>query len=1223
MPEQLTGVIERITFHNLDNGYCVLRVQARGHRDVVTVVGHCPQVVAGEYVTATGDWVTDRTHGLQFKAAELKTTAPHTPEGIAKYLGSGLVKGIGPKFAKRIVDVFGENTLEVIDKSPTFLSQVKGIGPKLIEKIRQSWEVQRESRKILVFLQSYGIGTAMAVRIYKEYGENAIDLIKKNPYRLSTDIWGIGFHTADQIALNLGVARDSPYRAQAAVRHVLQEATGDGHVGFPEELLREHAVEMTQIPPAGIIDAIEQLRITDEVVRDSVQAAGGGLASPPNPPTPFPAREGGFESPEEPSSPPSLAGKGDGGLGRVGVGSSESLIFLKPMFLSELGVARSVKQLAKGPHPLPAVDVDGAIAWAEKKMRIALAESQRAAIRAAVTHKLMVVTGGPGTGKTTIVRAIIEIFLAKSLNVVLCAPTGRAAKRLSESTGREATTIHRLLGFDPRGGFARGREEPLDADLVVVDETSMVDVVLMNRLLQAVPEYACVVFVGDVDQLPSVGAGSVLTDLIESKTVPVARLTEIHRQAGSSWIVRAAHAVNRGEVPESAPVGGDGDFYFVEANEPEAVVGIIRQMVTERIPKKFGLDPFRDVQVLTPQVKTLLGVQNLNRELQSALNPGHPPNPPHAGGRGVAPHAGGRGVAEVKRFDTAFRVGDKVMQMRNNYDREVFNGDIGRVVGIDIDDQTLAVEFDGREVPYDFNDLDELQLSYACSIHKCVAGYGRTSVASRGLVPVRDVRVGDQVQTGLGGARRVLDRVETGNKPIVRVRTRCGYTLDVSAEHPLLVATEQKRAHYQIAGNLVPGTFACIDRSVVAGQVVRLPEITYDQTQKLQKRVTPPTVLEEDVAWALGVIVGDGCCRDKRDGMVDVSNQDVELITAYRGVFERMGLSVTVRPTRNISRVYFCSVPLRRWLERLGLGYNLAADKTVPHIIFGADARCRGAFLRGLFDTDGSVGRCNIRFTTASPQMARDVQDLLLSLGIVAVRFSQGERHHKVAVSGTALPAFAERVGFTVPQKKQRLVERLARCGRGVGKTNIDSIPFGTGLVREVRALIPSGKGIKGRGLFAHRNVGDRFLVDALRGAFRPNYSHLRRAERALSKRGLPIPEGIQTTLRENYFYDPIVSVEQLPDETTMYDLEVEDHHSFVVNGFVCHNSQGSEYPAVVIPVHTQHFTMLQRNLIYTGITRGRKLVVLVGSRKAMWIAVNTAETKQRYTLLKWRLTAE
>ncbi len=684
MAEQVTGVVERITFHNLDNGYCVLRVQARGHRDLVTVVGHTQQVVAGEYVTANGEWITDRTHGQQFKADEIKTNPPHTAEGIAKYLGSGLIKGIGPKFAQRIVDMFKENTLEVLEKSPTFLTQVKGIGPKMIEKIRKSWEEQRESRKIMVFLQSHGIGTARAVRIYKTYGENAIELIKANPYRLSADIWGVGFATADELAIKLGLPRDSPYRAQAAVRHVLSEASGDGHVGYPEELLCSAAVELTEIPEKGITDAIEQLRIVDEVVRDSVGKAEGGGRKAEDQTEDESAAPASSDPPSAFRPPP-----------------SESLVFLKPLFLAELGTARAIKALAKGPHPLPAVDMSAAIDWVEKKMGILLAGSQRVAIQEAVANKLMVVTGGPGTGKTTIVRAIIEIFLAKSLRVLLCAPTGRAAKRLTESTGREAKTIHRLLEFDPGvGGFKRGRENPLDADLLVVDETSMVDVVLMNRLLQAVPPWACVVFVGDVDQLPSVGAGSVLTDLIDSKTVPVARLTEVHRQAGSSWIVRAAHSVNRGEVPESAPVGGSGDFYFIEANEPDQVIGIIRQMVTDRIPKKFGLDAFRDVQVLSPQVKTALGVANLNRELQAALNPG------------------GAGVAEIKRFDNTFRAGDKVMQMKNNYDREVFNGDIGRVTDIDADDQMLVVEFDGRPVEYDFNDLDELQLAYACSIHK-------------------------------------------------------------------------------------------------------------------------------------------------------------------------------------------------------------------------------------------------------------------------------------------------------------------------------------------------------------------------------------------------------------------------------------------------------------------------------------------------------------------------
>jgi exodeoxyribonuclease V alpha subunit len=670
MPEQLTGVIERITFHNEDNGYCVLRVSTRGHRDLITVVGHLQQVVAGEYITATGDWVTDRVHGMQFRAAEIQTQPPQSVEGIIRYLGSGLIKGIGPRYAKRIVDVFGERTLDVIDRSPAFLAQVKGIGPKLIEKIRKSWEETRGARKIMVFLHSLKIGPARATKIYRHFterGEEPITAIKANPYRLGNEIWGIGFKQSDEIALNLGIPLNSPFRAQAAVRHVLAEETNNGHVGYPEELVIQKACELTGIDAVGIIDAIEQLRITDEIVRDSPAAAtkNARLRCP---------------------------------LGELPAGN---LLFLRPFFLAESGVARAVKMLAHGPHPLAEVSVEDMLHWAEQRMKIIFADSQRAAIRAAVTHKLLVITGGPGTGKTTIVRAIIEIFERYQLRVLLTAPTGRAAKRLSESTGREAKTIHRLLEFTPgTREFARNRENPLHVDLLVVDETSMVDILLMNKLLQAVPPWACVVLVGDVDQLPSVGAGAVLTDLIAAQTVPVARLTEVHRQAESSWIVRAAHAINQGEEPLSAPPGGHGDFYFIEANEPEAIIDRIIQMVRDRIPAKFQLDPFRDIQVLSPQVKTLLGVQNLNRELQTVLNPARP------------------GVAEVKKYDTVFRVGDKVMQIRNNYDREVFNGDIGRVVAIDTSEHALFVDYDSRIVEYDFADLDELQLAYAISVHK-------------------------------------------------------------------------------------------------------------------------------------------------------------------------------------------------------------------------------------------------------------------------------------------------------------------------------------------------------------------------------------------------------------------------------------------------------------------------------------------------------------------------
>lgn len=646
MAETVSGVIERIVFHNPENGYAVLRVIAK-MRGPVTVVGNAPAIYAGEYVDAAGTWVQDRDHGLQFKADSLKILPPHSKEGIVRYLASGLVKGIGGHFAQKIVDVFGERTLSIIDESPSFLSEVKGIGKKRIQQISESWKQQKAVRDIMMFLQGLGVGTNRAVRIYKTYGVTAIDTIRENPYCLATDIWGIGFRTADDMAFKLGLPKDSPVRARAAVIYVLKELSGEGHVGGPEEGVIEQTAHLTEIDHDILQKAVEAEIASGELVRDTM----------------------------------------DG----------DRWLYLKNLYMAETGAAHGLLSLAQGPHPLPRVDMEMAIKWVGEKMKVQLAPAQQQAIRRSLRDKVMVITGGPGVGKTTIVRGIVEIFAAKKMRIALCAPTGRAAKRLGESTGKEAKTIHRLLEYEPTNGFQRNAERPLDYDLVVVDETSMVDISLINYLLRAISPWACVVFVGDVDQLPSVGPGTVLADIINSGAVPVVRLTQIFRQAGESWIVRAAHSVNEGELPTSAPPNS-GDFYFVAAEQPAEIIDKLVTMVRDRIPARFGADAFNGVQVLTPMNRSELGVRNLNQVMQAALNP---PGPP-----------------EIQRFGWTFRVGDKVIQTVNNYQREVFNGDIGRVAEVNMNDNELLVSFDGKVVSYDFGELDELMLAYAITIHK-------------------------------------------------------------------------------------------------------------------------------------------------------------------------------------------------------------------------------------------------------------------------------------------------------------------------------------------------------------------------------------------------------------------------------------------------------------------------------------------------------------------------
>ena len=648
--DRLTGLIERVTFHSPESGFAVLKVKVRGQRDLQTVVGTAPSVSAGEWVDAQGRWVMDSEHGRQFKSQTLRTAPPNTPEGVERYLGSGLIKGIGPKFAGRLVKAFGLEVFDVIQKSPDRLREVEGIGPTRQECITKGWDVQRAVREIMVFLHSHGVGTSRAFRIYKTYGEGAIEKVQTNPYALAQDIWGIGFKTADQIAEKLGIDRQSDIRARAGVVHVLQTLTDDGHCAYARDGLVKKAVKMLEIPAPIIESALDnEVREQRLVQRDQSEGA--------------------------------------------------PLVYPATLDAAERALAGNLITLLETQHPCPAVDLPKAIDWVEKKAGITLAPAQREALALAARSKVMVITGGPGVGKTTLVNSIVQVFKAKGLKVVLCAPTGRAAKRMAETSSMNAKTIHRLLEFDPSTGrFKHDATNALKGDVFVVDESSMIDLVLANQLVRAIPRQAALILVGDVDQLPSVGPGSVLRDIIESGAIPVCRLTEVFRQAAQSAIITNSHRVNRGDMPLWPRSGAsETDFYFVEAEAPEKCVELLLRLVRENIPKRFKLDPVDDIQVLTPMQRGDLGARNLNQVVQKALNPSGD---------------------EVQRFGWTFRLGDKVMQTVNNYEKDTFNGDIGRVVKIDLEEQELTVHFDGRQVAYDFGELDELMLSYAVTIHK-------------------------------------------------------------------------------------------------------------------------------------------------------------------------------------------------------------------------------------------------------------------------------------------------------------------------------------------------------------------------------------------------------------------------------------------------------------------------------------------------------------------------
>jgi len=674
--DTLSGAVERITYYNAENGYTVLRLRpdtkmanrftnksSLNADGLATVVGSLPELSPGEHLRLQGQWDNHPKHGPQFKAEVCEQTLPATVAGIQGYLGSGMIKGIGPRFAERIVGLFKEETFEVIETTPERLLEVSGIGEDRKQKITTAWKEQKQVKEIMVFLHGHGVSTNLAVKIYKTYGDASLETVQKNPYQLERDIYGVGFKTADRIAQALGLPVDHPSRIEAGIVFALNEMINDGHVYVPREMLAQKAIELLAVSQELIAPALERLA-QDERIRPEMIP---------------------------------LQGKND--KGKSAVSESQAMygtpvIYLTPLYFGEKGVAERLQALAGATSQEKTINHDLFDLFPVEN----LSAEQQTAVNMALIHPLSILTGGPGTGKTTCLKALITTIADQHKRFALASPTGRAAKRLSEATGHPASTIHRLLEFSPVEGFKHNDENPLDLDFLVVDEASMLDLLLMNHLLKAVRPGTHVLFVGDVDQLPSVGAGDVLRNMIGSGVAPVTRLNSIFRQAADSKIITNAHLINQGKFPVFSK--GEGDFFLFPAEDATAAADWIVDIVSERIPQKFSFDAVRDIQVLAPIYRGPAGVMALNERLQEKLNP--PAN----------------NKPERKLYGTIFRIGDKVMQTQNNYDKDVYNGDIGFVNSIDVVEQTLVVDFDGRTATYDWSDADQLTLAYVVSIHK-------------------------------------------------------------------------------------------------------------------------------------------------------------------------------------------------------------------------------------------------------------------------------------------------------------------------------------------------------------------------------------------------------------------------------------------------------------------------------------------------------------------------
>ena len=1198
----LTGVLERIIFFNEENHYTIaeLRPDLPGSaekpagKEPVTIVGALPGVQCGETLQLTGEWTRHAQHGAQFKVAGFKSELPSSVYGIRKYLGSGLVPGIGKVYANKIVDAFGTDTFRILSEESGKLRKVEGIGKVRATAIKTAWEEQKTLREVHIFLQTYGVTTAQCVRIVKKWPNGAPALIQAEPYRLAREIDGIGFKTADQIARNLGFANDAAPRLDAGLIYALQTLEEEGHTAYPRGDLVDYTANLLETSADRVEARIDALLSAKDVV-------------------------------QQPAAVP-----------------KEAFLQLPHNQRFERKIAEVVHRLGAVPSGLPAIKVDAAIAWAQDKAGFEFHSLQSAALAHALGHKLSILTGGPGTGKTTILRALVDILKAKKVRVTLAAPTGRAAQRLAETTGGFASTIHRLLAFDhTKGGFLHNESKPLATDFLIVDESSMLDTRLASALLQAVPSRAHLLLVGDIDQLPSVGAGNVLKDLIgvsaslaaPGPTLPVTRLSFVYRQQKESHIVTTAHAINEG-VAQPPPIAGEvasaqswDDLNFIAASGAEDCLAKIIELCTRYIPAHFQwFNPVQDVQVLAPMHRGVVGVANLNQQLQAALNP----------------RAQG-----LRAISGEYRPGDKLIQLRNNYDKNLFNGDIGTVVSVDLTKGTLIADFDGERHLFERGEFADVGLAYAISIHKCVSA-DTWVLSTKGWKQIGELwpaRGKSQrlrpLRIRLAGPAGTVqaDQIYRGLKePAIRLTTRHGYELTGSHRHPVQVfSPENGMVMWKKLPDLRVGDYLPLRRTMDlfprSEYVIRHQPSSYI----LRQPVRLPRTVNPEVALLLGYLVGDGSYDDCKDGDVRLTNADRLLIRSYSNILRKQfGIIPTlsrttahkVAPTWYVIRKNF-----REWLAEAGLQYVTTRQKKVPCSILQSPRSVQAAFLRGLFDTAGSSSGYGTRvvLATSSRSLADQTRMMLLNFGIItALRHISASDSWRVEIYGANMRLFEKHIGFGLKAKARQL-RLMAQRGEGwKGKTNVDIIPGASRLWRsllvEIRARLGATKGRPNCGLFARSFVrSGKLMSDLARQAYQTNYRHIDELLPTILRRWawareLASYQALDEIRRSRYFYDAIRQI--TASEADMLDLHVPKTHAFVTNGFISHNSQGSEYPVVIVPLLKAHFMMLQRNLIYTALTRGRKKVFLVGEPAAYSMAVRNAESKLRCTHLREKILA-